>query len=270
NTLSASGSRAAHGSLYGFFGDRRLNARNFFDSEPRPGITALTRAGDGAPVLLNGAPLAQRNPVASETPFTRFETGAVVSTPLGKPDSPKTFAVAALDWQRTRAAEQSHFAVPAVDDRGYENTGGRGISPGTAGNATPLYPASLAGDAVFSLFPFPNNLSGPYGRKTYTAVLPADADAWMGSGKIDRYFHGKLDHSLALRYAASHEDSVLPSTGGGLYSAIKPSVRTRNLASFLNTNLTPQVVNSFRFSWGDSRFAFGTGPRKKSRVPSAS
>ena len=50
NALSSSGHEALHGTAYGFFSDRRANARNFFDIEPDPGQTRLE--SDGAPVLI--------------------------------------------------------------------------------------------------------------------------------------------------------------------------------------------------------------------------
>ena len=257
DVLSDAGQPLFHGTVYGFLTDHRVNAHNFFDSSVQPGAAALTRQSDNAPVTLDGKPLFVSNPVTRESPSTSSKLGATVSGPLTRSRNPKTFFLAAIEAQQTRASQQEHFAVPTVAQRGFANLGDRGIPATNPFNLTgaAAFPDSIAGDAVFSLFPFPNNPSGPYGNNTYTAVLPADANSVAGAGKLDRYFHRRWNHEFVARYNGTDEDSILPVTGGALYSSLRPKVRTNNIASFFNTT-APRWVNSFRFSFGTTNFRF--------------
>jgi hypothetical protein len=273
NTLTLSGARSLHGDAYGFAADRRMNARNFFDEGPRPGTSVLTRPADGGGVLLNGTALMQPNPITRETPFTRYEAGLALSGPASFSEQPKTFFSVAFDERRERGYRQAHFAVPTVDDRGFQQSGGRGFDAATVGQfplpiPMPSSPASLAGNAVFSLFPFPNDPTGVYGANTYTTELRDNGDSLLGSAKLDRYFHKKFDHTLTLRYSMTSEDSDLPSPDGSIDAALLAHVRTRSLATFFNTVLGKRAINSFRFSWGDSSFVMDPAA-DPSMLPSA-
>ena len=66
NALSSSGQEALHGTAYGFFSDRRANARNFFDMKPDPGQTRLESGG--SPVLIDDENHFLDNPVQHVQP----------------------------------------------------------------------------------------------------------------------------------------------------------------------------------------------------------
>jgi hypothetical protein len=272
NALTKSGSSEFHGSLYGFFTDNRLNARDFFDHDRRngnsPASFELRRQRDGAPVLLDGAPIVTANPVGAENPLTRTQLGFAVGGQLTKLRLP--FFVS-LERLKLRASRESHFIVPTVEQRGIFDAGATGLIFEPPGNPpTPLYAVSAPGDAVFSLYPFPNNPLGPFGNNNYTAILPANAEATRLSAKLEHQFgqsgSGKgrrpwsffsAGDTLTGRYNFSQETSTVPVTGEALFSSLRPFVRTQNIAFYLNRLLTPRISDVVRFSFGRTRLTFG-------------
>jgi hypothetical protein len=260
-----------HGSLYAYVTDSHLNPRDPFDQSATDAPPAFTprRASDGAPVLLDGTPLALRNTVGGEDAFRRVQLGLAAGGQL--PHYDKTFYFLSAERQDTRADKESHFAVPTVRQRGAFESGETGLLLVRA-NAATLYPASVPGDAVFSLYPFPNNPRGPYGENTYSTVLPADGHGTRFSFKLDRQFKGQPPDAswwrtifrlkahidqLTGRYNFTDELSTLPVTGGALFSSLRPKVRTQNLAFFVNRALSPSTADTIRFSFGRTRLSFG-------------
>lgn len=256
NAVSQYGGREFHGTLYGFFTDRRLNARDVFDLKGGPSTVALTRALDGAPVLLDGRPVTLANPVAGENPFTRLQTGFVVSGPV-RASGP--FFFGSFERQDIHASRESHFAVPTIAERGMFGSGDRGFRLGTFDvSGTPLLPSSVPGDAIFSLYPFPNNPSGPYGPNTYTTILPADGEGTIFSGKLDHSFRWikNWTHAFSGRYNFTDDDSTLPVTGDALFSSLRPTVRTQNVALSLGSTPSGRTSNAIRFSYGRTSLNF--------------
>jgi hypothetical protein len=276
NVLSAIGGRAFHGTAYGYLTDRRFNARNFFDSAPSSRPVALTREPDvsgenglhatgardqGVPVRLNGAPLVLDNPVQTDPPSTHMQAGLAIGGPLALHEDrePRTFFFGAFENQRTRAASESHFAVPTVRQRGFNagSNANRGDSGITGINGVRLYPSTLAGDAIFSLYPFPNQPSGPFGANTYAAVLPADADGRLYSLKLDRYLHlFRASHVLTARYGHTGESSDIPALGGALFASARARVRTDSIAVLFDTNFAAKWASSARFGWESAAYSF--------------
>jgi hypothetical protein len=253
NAVSEYGGNEFHGTLYGFLTDHRLNARDFFDLEAKggPSTFALRRTSDNAPVLLDGQPLTPPNPSGRENPFTRVQAGLVVSGPV-RSNGP--FFFASFERQEVHGGQESHFAVPTVAERGVFNTGDQGLMV----FGEPTAPASLPGSAILSLFPFPNNPLGPYGANTYTSVLPADGEGTILSGKLDHNFHWLRNwtHTATGRYNFTDDESVLPATGGALFSSLRPSVRTQNLSLLLTTTPSSATSNTARFSYGRTSLDF--------------
>ncbi len=259
NAVSRSGGSEYHGMLYGFFTNRSLKARDVFDLTGGPSNFPIIRASDGAPVLVNGAPLAPANPVEGENPFTRGQYGVVFGGTVVK-DKMNFFV--SFERQDLKASRESHFAVPTVAQRGLTvlvngiptPAGDRGIFEGGFFGG----PTSQLGDAFFSLFPFPNNPRGPYAANTYTEVLGADAKGTVLSGKLDRQnikAFGK-QHSLTGRYNFTDDDTVLPVTGGAIFSSLEALVRTQNLSLFFDSVIGPGLANQFRTSYGRTSLGF--------------
>jgi hypothetical protein len=273
NVLSRSGSTILHGTAYLFLNDRRLNARNFFDSTSGSGPLKIALPAEGKTVQLDGVPLMVRNPQAQSAPYTRLQGGFVLGGPLAKPGrGARTFFFTTLEKQDIHSRQQAHFSVPDVKQRGVFETGDRGFFR-RGSQLIPMSPASLPGNAIFSLYPFPNNPAGPYGRNTYSEALSADAAAVVGSVKLDHYFQ-VLGWSNAItgRYNVTDENSVLPVTGGGIYSSLAPRLRTQNLAFYLNTNFTANTAQTVRVSFGRTSSNFdpvqGSGLLPSRELPS--
>ena len=261
NAVSRSGGGAYHGTLYGFLTDSRLRARDPFEYTPT-GTRSVVSA-DGQRVFLDSAPLTVPDFKAGKNPFTRAQYGAVFGGPLvGR----NTHFFVSVEHQDINASRTAHFAVPTVADRGLFGTGDEGIIV----NGSRAFSTSLTGNSFTSLFPFPNNGSGPYRGNTYTEVLPASADGTILSGKLDHNFKafGK-DHTLTARYNFTDDDTILPVTNEAIFSSLRALVRTQNFALSLNSVLTSRLANQFRFSFGRTNLKFEE-VRNPFLIPSAS
>jgi hypothetical protein len=261
NVVSRSGGIAHHGTAYGFFNDSALSARDFFDLDASPSAP-LYSATAGAPVLgfvgndfATSEPILVANGAGGKNPYTRYQAGFVLGGPIGA----KTQYFVSAEFQKINASVEQNFSVPTVDDRGFGATGGTGLLlyDGQEDLYTGSYATTIAGDAVLSLYPFPNNPLGPYGANTYTEVLPADARGFVGSARLDRELRlfGR-DHSLAARYNFTDDDRLVPSVGGAIYSTIESSTRTQNLSFVMNSTLSPVLLNMFRASFGRTTLDF--------------
>lgn len=270
NALTKTGSPEFHGSAYGFLTSDRFNARNFFDQVADGTPPAMLRRSiDNTPVLLDGQPIAHQNPVGGKDSLKRTQVGFTVGGPFQPLKN--TFFFGSLEHKDIRATKESHFAVPTVRQRGFFETGETGLLllPPFVGPSTPLFPASIPGNALFSLYPFPNNPGGPYGENTYTAVLPADGKATLISGKLDKQF-GTITEAkprrfwslfsqgdiLTGRYNFTQDAVTLPTTGEAIFSSLRPRVRTQNIAFFLNRTLSANTSDTIRFSFGRTRLLF--------------
>jgi hypothetical protein len=282
NALTQTGKVNLHGSVYGFFTDSRLNGRDFFNraDHATAANVPLRRQSDNAPVLLDGQPLVPRPPSVREVPLTRVQAGLTIGGPLEMLQ--RTYFFGSLEEQVMRGRKKSHFAVPTVRQRGLFDSGDTGLLSVIGVGNPPLFPASIPGDAIFSLFPFPNNARGPYGENTYTTDLPADGHGTRFSVKLDHQFHrdkherkGNWLRALFTtygdqvtgRYNFTDDRSTLPVTGGALFSALRPKVRTQNVAFFLNRTLSGTMSDVVRFSFGRTRLFFGE-VRDPALVPS--
>jgi hypothetical protein len=251
NVLSKFGGPALHGSVYGFFNDRGLNARNFFDYSGS-GAPAEIPVMDGAkPVLLNGQPLLARNPGNETAPYLRVQSGITLGGAIPQHEqNRRTFFFVSFEDIHIHAAQDSNFSVPTVKQRGVFGAGDTGFWK-LGSQSFAMTPDSLPGNAIFSLFPFPNNPAGPYGANTYTASLPANADAALGSIRFDHHFDkGKTTNVVTARYNITDEQSILPVTGGAIFSSLEPRLRTQNLAFYISTNFTPRTSEVVRLSYG--------------------
>ncbi len=190
NAVSKSGGNDTHATLFASINSSQLNARNFFDTTFGNATTAL-RAG-GKPVLKNGKPLVVTNQSGGEDSFTLAQGGFVISGPMVPSDQGKArsvFYFVSAEGQVTNATKESSFAVPTVEERGILGSGATGLSRDPfSGSAIVAFPTTVSGDAVFSLYPFPNNPNGIYGRNTLTQALPAGGQSKNASGKVDGNF----------------------------------------------------------------------------------
>src|SRR5205085_12381385 len=128
-------------------------------------------------------------------------------------------------------------------------------------------------NAIFSLYPFPNNPAGPYGENTYSTVLPADGHGTRFSFKVDHQIRGGPPKKMGRwkmiltqhthvdqitgRYSFTDETSTLPVTGGALFSALRPTVRTHNLAFCVNRTTSNTASVTIRISFRLTHLFFG-------------
>ncbi len=260
NAVSRSGGKGFHGTLYGFYTDRRLKARDTFDLTGGPATFPLTRF-DGTPVnigrltstgqLVDVRQLAPANPVGGENSYTRGQYGFVFGGPIVKD---RTHFFVSYEHQDINASKESHFAVPTIAHRGLFTSGEVGLRD-TAGNS--VYPTSIPGNAFLSLFPFPNNPRGPYGTATFTQVLPAGADGDIFSIKLDQNLKAfGVSHILSGRYNFTNDKTTLPVTGEALFSSLRALVRTQNFSLLLDSPISGRAANQFRLSYGRTSLRF--------------
>ena len=265
NAVSKSGGNETHGTAYTFFNSSQLNARNFFDTAFGNSVTPL-RAG-GKPVLLNGRQTTVTNQSGGEDSFTLVKGGLVLGGPL-VPNTPGgtgngLFYFISAEGQNVNATKEESFAVPTVEQRGIFDSGTTGLSADPfTGRPVVSFPATVSGDAIFSLYPFPNNPNGVYGANTFTQVLPAREQGKVLSGKLDANFKiGQRLQGFTSRYNFTDDFRDIPVTGGALFSSLRPNVRTQNFSNFLNSELSSagavtSVFNQLRASYGRTRLVF--------------
>jgi hypothetical protein len=212
------------------------------------------------------------NQSGGEDSFTLGQGGLVLGGPL-IPD--KAFYFISAEGYLLNATKEQSFAVPTVAQRGAFGTGASGIfrDPFT-GLPEFAIPTTTEGDAIFSFFPFPNNPNGVYGANTFTQVLPASGQGKILSGKYDQNFKfGERQQSLTGRYNFTDDWREIPSTGGALFSTLRPRVRTQNFSFFFNSevsgpNSATQIFNQVRLSYGRTRLKFEDVPDRQFLVPS--
>ena len=274
NAISRSGGSETHGTAFGLFNSSRLNARNHFDTEGGEGVAPLTAGGRAvvaAPSFnfnqqtlryepVGGRALTAREGGGGEDSLTLGQGGFVLGGPVVKG---KLFYFVSAEGQLLNASREASFAVPTVEERGAFGSGASGLFFNRFRNAPEFaFPTTSGGDAVFSLFPFPNNPEGVYGANTLTRELPASARGRILSAKLDRDFRlGGRAQSLTGRYNFTDDWRELPVTGGALFSTLRPEVRTQNLSLFFNSELSgPEartlLFNQLRLSYGRTRLRF--------------
>ena len=297
NAVSKSGGNVVHGDLYGFFSSNQFNSRNAFDTQGTNGVTQLNTAG-GRPVVICGNANANSantpnctGPTAlninrdfgGEDPLSLGQFGFTLGGPIKKE---RWFYFLSGERQILNASEEKSFAVPTVEQRGFglagrtttfnplDPTSGSGATGferdplrlptdmSAAAQFSRVVPQTLFGAAIFSLFPFPNNTSGVYGKNTYTQVLPASGRGAVVSGKLDyvntdrRFFQ-----SFTARYNFNQDWRDIPTAGGAIFAALRPATRTQNISTFLNSELSgkdarTQIYNQVRFSYGRTKLRF--------------
>jgi hypothetical protein len=112
--------------------------------------------------------------------------------------------------------------VPTVQQRGAFGSGASGLFLDRFSNSpTFAFPTSIEGDAVFSLFPFPNNPNGVYGANTYTQTLPANGQGKILSGKVDGNWKWRgRQQSFTARYNFTDDWRDVPVVGEALFSTL--------------------------------------------------
>lgn len=286
NAISRSGGSQHHGTLFGLFNSSQLNARDFFDTDFGSGVAAL-RSGNQPVVVASSlnfnpvtrnfdptgaSPITVRNGSGGKDSFTLSQGGFVLGGPVA---SDPVFYFVSVEEEVLNASREESFIVPTVAQRGAFSSGATGISQNPfTGQSVSAFPSTLGGDAVFSLYPFPNNPQGIYGDNTFTEQLPASARGTILSGKLDYIFRrAERVQQLTARYNFTNDWRDIPATGGALFSTLKPRVRTQNLSLFLNSELSgpdarTSLFNQLRLSYGRTRLRFDEVRDTEHLIPS--
>ncbi len=217
-----SGSNDLHGTLFEFFRNEALNARNFFAQ------------------------------VGTKPEFRRNQYGFTLGGPIQKN---RTFFFA--DWQgtRLRTGITRFSTVPTVAQRNgiFSNTiYDPATSPRTPfpGNTIPGNRFDALALEVMSHYPVPN-LPGTANNYVRTAAEPDDQDQF--DGRIDRYFGER--HRVFARYSWLRDDdnpvTPLPDGSGTLSSGVIGHAITRGdgLAAEYDWSPSPSVLNQARFGY---------------------
>ncbi|QQS47817.1 MAG: carboxypeptidase regulatory-like domain-containing protein [Acidobacteriota bacterium] len=230
NAVSKYGARDFHGEAYGFFNDSSLNARNFFD------YTGGVSGG--------------------RDPFTRTQLGAVLGGPVvrgsGTDGVPVTF-FAGFEYDRVNSSTEQHFATPAPAER-------RFLGNETFGTLYLNSPQSFTdgvtpvGRKILSLYPEPNNPAGPYGENTLTRILPTGGSGGIVSFKLMSQISDR--HLLDARYNFTDDRRILPSVNRAINSELEARTRSHNLSLILGSQLSDNLFNQARFSFGRTRLNF--------------
>jgi Carboxypeptidase regulatory-like domain len=217
NVLSRTGGQMMHGKVYGLETGDLLRARSYYEFPNIAGGTSVLSSDSG---MVLGGPLLP----------ARF----------------KTFFFLGYEYRDDNTRQQINHAVPTLAQRGVPQ-----FVPNGSFSAAPV------GDAVFSLYPLPNNPSGPYGPNTYTESVPAGGHANLGLVKVDQDFTlrklPKWNNRITVRYGITDESTALPSVDDALGMSVRPSSRTQGFASFL-TSTRGTLLNTFRLSFGNTQF----------------
>jgi len=217
--IGKSGSNEFHGSVFEFFRNEALNARNLF-AQPGP------------------KPLFRRN-----------QYGFTIGGPI---QANKTFFFA--DWQgtRLRTGITRFSVVPTLAQR--QGVFAQTIlDPATktpfANNTIPLDRFDAIGKQVLARYPLPNVT----GANNYvrTATEPDNQD--QADFRLDRYFGDK--HRVFGRYTFFRDDDTpvtpLPEGSGSLTAGVIGHAMTRGDAFVVDYNWTksPTALNQFRFGY---------------------
>jgi hypothetical protein len=217
-----SGSNELHGTLFEFFRNEALNARNYF-----------AQAG-------------------AKPEFRRNQYGFTLGGPIQKN---RTFFFA--DWQgtRLRTGITRFSTVPTVAQRNGIFSGtiyDPATSPRTPfpGNTIPSNRFDAIALEVMSHYPLPN-LPGTANNYVRTAAEPDNQDQF--DGRIDRYFGER--HRVFARYSWLRDDdnpvTPLPDGSGTLSSGVIGHAITRGdgLAAEYDWSPSPTVLNQARFGY---------------------
>ncbi|MFN7925367.1 MAG: TonB-dependent receptor [Bryobacteraceae bacterium] len=230
-----SGANQLHGTVFEFFRNERLNARNLF-------------ATNGPKPL-----------------FRRNQYGFTLGGPVQKN---RTFFFA--DWQGTRlgagvvrtstvpsAAQRSGvFLAPVYDPATTRRSDGAWLRDAFPGNTIPAARFDRAAQAVVERYPAPNVAGATANNYRRTGNDTTAAEQF--DGRVDRYFGTR--HRIFGRYSFLRDDSrpttPLPDGSGNLTTGVIANTLTRadSLVAEHTLTVSPAAVNQLRFGYTRRRF----------------
>ncbi|MBL8214488.1 MAG: TonB-dependent receptor [Bryobacterales bacterium] len=235
-----SGTNTLHGTLFAFFRNEKLNARNLFATTgPKPR-------------------------------FRRNQYGFVLGGPIAKN---KTFFFA--DWQSTRlntgvvrtstvptsAQRRGVFTNAIFDPATTRRADGVWLRDAFPSNTIPAARFDRAAQAVVDRYPAPNVFTATGAEaaaNNYRRTGNDDTMADQFDGRLDRYFGAR--HRVFGRYSYLRDDSSpttpLPDGSGNLTAGALGNTLTRadSLATEHTLTISPAAVNQLRFGYTRRKF----------------
>jgi hypothetical protein len=161
NVMTKSGTNLIHGSLFEFFRNAALDARNYFDH-----------------VELNG----RRIP-----PFNRNEFGGTLGGPVvlpGYDGRNRTYFFGEYQGFRQVLGTTQVLSVPTAAER-------QGIDTTSFPGDTLIVPVNPAVKPILDAYPLPNAVNGPYGSRTYETSSKVSTDYDQFSVRLDQTLSSK-------------------------------------------------------------------------------
>ena len=225
NVVLKSGENNFHGSVYEYFRNRELDAKNYFD---QPDCTAASVPGTCGPI----------------PGFQRSQYGATLGGPIVKD---RTFFFLSFENLRLRQASTRQSTVPSQQDLA------------TAYATIPSFLQNPAGIAALQLYPAANVGSDLTTSTTYVAAPDIRTTTYEASVKLDHQL--SPSDFLSGHYAASNQNTFnpydplfsvtnLPGYGTNAF------YRGQNIGAQWLHVLNPRALNSFRFGFNRDDLAY--------------
>jgi hypothetical protein len=235
-----SGSNTWHGTLFEFFRNEKLNARNLFATTGNKPRFRRNQYG-----LVFGGPI-QRNRAFFFTDWqsTRLNTGVVRTSTVP-----------------TSAQRRGVFNNPIYDPATTRRTETGFTRDLFANNAIPANRFDRAALAVVERYPLPNVFTASGAEATannYRRTSNDDTVADQFDGRLDHYFGSA--HRIFGRYSYLRDDSTpstpLPDGSGSLTTGVIGDTLTRadSIAAEHSWTLSPLSVNQLRFGYTRRNF----------------
>jgi hypothetical protein len=219
--IGKSGSNQFHGSLFEFFRNEALNARNLF---AQPGPAPEFRRNQYG-LTLGGPIQANKTFFFSDWQGTRLRTGLT------------RFSVVPTFAQRQGSFKQTIFD-PATSPR-----------TAFANNTIPAARFDSIADQVLAHYPLPDIA----GANNFVRTATEPDNQYQADFRVDRYFGEK--HRVFARYTIFHDDDTpvtpLPDGSGSLASGVIGHAITRGdaVAGDYDWSISPTVLNQVRFGY---------------------
>ncbi|HEY3440164.1 MAG TPA: TonB-dependent receptor [Paludibaculum sp.] len=236
-----SGSNELHGSLFEFFRNEKLNARNLFATGgPKPRFRRNQYGfALGGPIQKN------RTFFFADWQGTRLNTGVIRTSTIPLSAQQRgVFTTALFDPSTTRRTDTAYVRDPFP------------------ANTLPSGRFDPAAQAVVGRYPAPNVFTATGAEaaaNNYRRLGNDDTVADQFDGRIDRYI--AVRHRLFGRYSFLRDDSrpttPLPDGSGNLTTGVIGDTLTRadSVVAEHSWNLTPAAVNQLRFGYTRRKFA---------------
>ncbi|HEY4978229.1 MAG TPA: carboxypeptidase regulatory-like domain-containing protein, partial [Candidatus Acidoferrum sp.] len=233
NVVTKSGTNSIHGTVFEYFRNNALDARNFFNDTSQ-----------------------------KQNPFHDNQFGGAIGGPIIKD---KTFFYVDYEAVREKGAESSTACVPTAGDIADATVAAGGtVNPVIANLLAlnpwpkPNQPGTCLGNSTETTVPFNTVLATPFSNRVDSAIVKIDHSFNINNLLTGRYYIGDSTQSFPLALV-----------GGGLvpgYNTYTPT-RVQLIAISYVSTLTPSVTNEVRLGW--NRFAEGFFPQDRSFDPTS-